>query len=97
MFLNSMDLNPIYQLVVSVVVLYATQGIKKIQAIPINDGQKIRIRTFVGVLTFVLTLVGAWVNGNLSSAITPDMIQIGVGTGISWLISHLAYKSFLNK
>lgn len=92
-----MDVNPIYQLIISIVVLYATQGVKKIQAIPINDGQKAKIRTFVGVSTFVLTALTAWLDGNLESVLSPQMIEVGFATGASWLVSHIAYKQWLNK
>ena len=89
--------NPIYQLVISMVVMYGTQLVKRTQAIPVNDGQKGRIRTFVGVSTFVLTALTAYLNGNLESVLSPQMIEVGVATGLSWIVSHVAYKSWLNK
>ena len=92
-----MDINPVYQLIISVVVLYGTQLVKRIQAVPINDGQKTRIRTFVGVATFGLTVLTAYLNGNLESVLSPQMIEVGVATIISWGVSHLAYKKLLNK
>lgn len=90
-------INPITQLIISIVVMFVTQWVKKVQAVPINDSQKVRIRTFVGVSTFVLTALTAWLNGNLESVLSPQIIEVGVATGLSWLVSHLAYKQWLNK
>ena len=90
-------INPIYQLAISLAVMFGTQLVKKAQAVPINDGQKARIRTFVGVSTFILTALTAYLNGNLESVLSPQMIEVGVATGFSWLVSHMAYKGFLNK
>lgn len=92
-----MNINPLYQLIISVVVLYATQGVKRIQAIPINDGQKARTRTFVGVATFGLTALTAYLNGNLESVVSPQMVEVGLASGVSWIVAHLAYKQWLNK
>ena len=92
-----MDISPLYQVIISVVVLFGTQAIKKIQAIPINDGQKTRIRTFVGITTFVLTGVTAWLDGRLEDVIGPEVIEVGLATGISWLLSELGYRTLLNK
>lgn len=92
-----MNINPLFQVIISAVVLFATQGVKKIQSIPINDGQKLRIRSFVGVTTFGLTLLTAWLNGDLTGVLTPDMIQVGVAGGVSWFLSHFAYKLTLNQ
>ena len=92
-----MNINPLYQLVISVVILFVTQGVKSVQAIPINEGQKVRIRAFVGVATFVLTALIAWLDGNLESVLSPQMIEVIVATGASWLIAHLGYKNLLNR
>ena len=92
-----MNINPLIQLAISAFVLFGTEGVKRIQAIPINDGQKIRIRTFVGITTFVLTALTAWLNGNLESVLSPQMIEVGIATGASWLLAHFGYKKLLNK
>ena len=89
------EINPIYQLIISIEVLFSTQWIKKAQSIPINDGQKLRIRTFVGVSTFILTALTAWLNGNLESVLSPQMLEVGVATGLTWFVSHTAYRQFL--
>lgn len=92
-----MDVNPLYQIIIAAFVMFATQGVKKVQAIPINDGQKVRIRAFVGIATFGLTILTAWMDGKLESVLSPEMIEVGLGAGASWLLAHLGYKNFLNK
>ena len=90
-------INLLYQLVISIVILFSTQWVKRVQSIPINDGQKLRIRTFVGVSTFILTALTAWLDGSLESVLSPQMIEVGVATGLTWFISHTAYKQFLKR
>lgn len=85
-------INPLIQLVISVVVLFGTQWVKQVQSIPINDGQKARIRTLVGVSTFLLTALTAWMNGNLESVLSPQMLEVGVATALTWFVSHTAYR-----
>ena len=92
-----MELNPLYQLVIGVIVMFVTQGVKKVQAIPIEEGQKTRIRTFVVIATFGLTALTAWLDGTLDSVVGPQMVEVGVATGITWLLTHLGYKRFLSK
>lgn len=92
-----MEINPLYQLVISILVMYGTEGVKRMQSVPINEGQKGRIRTFVGVSTFVLSALTAWLDGNLESVLSPQMVEVGVATGLSWVVSHIAYKKLLNR
>ena len=87
-----MEQTLIQQLLIMVGVILATQGVKKISLIPINEGQKTRIRTFVGVATFVGTALTAWSNGNLESILSPDMINVGVTAGVTFLLAHFGYK-----
>ena len=76
-------------------VMAATQGVKKLSFIPINDGQKARIRTFVGIATFVGTVLTAWSDGNLESVLSPDMINVGVTWGATWALAHFGYKGIV--
>ena len=87
-----MEQTLIQQLLVMVGVILATQGVKKLSFIPINSGQKARIRTFVGVATFVATALTAWSDGNLESVLSPDMINVGVTSAVTFLLAHWGYK-----
>ena len=73
-----------------IVLSLITQGVKKVEMIPINAGQKARIRTFVGVGAFILALTEAYLNGTLSSSpllpILGDTIVNYVGASVTYLI-----------
>ena len=87
-----MDLSLILQqTVVPMLVIFATQFVKKANSIPISSGQVARIRTFVGILTFVLTAVSAWLSGDLQSVLSPDILKVGIETAISFVIAHFGY------
>ncbi len=87
-----MDINIIHQIAITVLVPLITQGVKKIQAIPISEGQTARIRTFVGLTTFALTAITAYMDGNLDSVLSPQMIEVGLATAISFALAHFGYK-----
>lgn len=90
-----MDINIIHQLLVTIGVMLATQGVKKISLIPINDGQTARIRTFVGILTFAATGLTAYADGNLQGFLTPELLQVGLATVLSFVLAHLGYQNII--
>lgn len=81
-------------LLIGFVTLFLVQQAKKIEAIPVNDGQKARLRLVASGLSIGLNLFNAYLNGSLSDQ---ALYQPLVEGGYSWLISHLAYKAYLNK
>ena len=87
-----MDLNLIQQVLIAVLIPVVTQGVKKIQGIPINSGQKGRILTFVAVLSFLASAGTAWLNGELESFLSPEMIEVGINTLFSFTLSILGYE-----
>lgn len=88
-----MEINFLHQLLVAVGVMLATQGVKKVKGIPVNQGQTARVRTVAGILSFVATLGVAFADGNIESVLSPDLIQVGVGAAASWLLAHFGYKA----
>jgi len=92
-----MDYTPIFQIVIAGLVMLATQGVKKVQSVPINEGQTVRVRSFVAVATFGLTAVTAYLDGNLESVLSPEIIEVGLWTGASWVAAHLGYKLLIKK
>ena len=80
-----MDLNVVLS---GGIVLVLTQLAKKVSYIPINSGQKARIRTFAAVLAIAVTLLTDYAQGNIanSSALTV------IGESLTALIiSQLGY------
>ena len=92
-----MDINLVNQLLVPILVLIGTQGVKKIQAIPVNQGQTARVRAVAGVLSFVSAGLIAWVDGSLESFLSPQVIEVGVVASLSWILAHIGYKSILKR
>ena len=79
-------------LLVSVFTILATQGVKRAKNIPINKGQAIKLRTLSAVLAFGSSLVIAFANGTLETFLSPELIDVGINGGISWLLAHLGYQ-----
>jgi len=90
-----MDINFWSVILTSVGVILATQGVKWVQAIPINQGQTARVRTFVGVLTFLVTAITYWSQGKLETFLTPELISVGVAGVISWALAHFGYRGII--
>lgn len=87
-----MDINPIIPILVTILVPLLTQGVKKIQAIPISEGQTAKVRTFVGISTFVLTATGAYLAGDLQSVLSPEILQVGLVSVINFLVILVGHK-----
>lgn len=86
-----MDNLIIRQLLISVFTILATQGVKKASFIPVNAGQTARIRTVVGIVTFGATAVTAWLNGDLESVISPEMIAVAAEASVSFILALIGY------
>ncbi len=88
-----MDISIIIQtIVIPVIVIFGTQVIKKAQSIPINSGDTAKLRTVAVVMSFILTALKAYLDGNLEGFITPDMLKVGAETLITFIIAHAGYK-----
>ncbi len=87
-----MDFNAIQTILGPILVILATQGVKKISSIPISEGQTARIRAMTGVLSFAIALFTAFVDGKLDSFLSPDMIGVAVNAGIVFALSHFGFK-----
>ena|SRR3990167_7024700 len=86
-----MDFN-ITQILSPILVILLTQGVKKINAIPINAGQKGKLLITAGVLSFVVSIITALANGNLESFVTPEMMNVGINTVLTFVLSQIGYK-----
>ena len=87
-----MELTLLQQIIFPVAVILATQLVKRVSVFPINKGQKNRLRAVAGLLSFVSAASMAYANGGLETFITPDMINVGVGAAITFVLSQLGYK-----
>ena len=74
-----------------ILVILATQGIKRFSAIPINKGQAGKLMTVAGVLSFVASLLLAAGKGELQSFLSPEMIDVGVNTVLTFVLAQLGY------
>lgn len=93
-----MDITLILQQVIApVLVILATQGVKKASFIPVNAGQTARLRTVAGVLSFSSALLVAFSKGELESFISPEMINVGIEAAITFAISHFGYKNLVKQ
>ena len=83
------------QLLAPVLVILATQGIKKASFIPINQGQTAKVRSVAVILSFLSALLVAFAEGKLESFLSPEMVNTGVNGLITFVISHIAYKNLV--
>jgi hypothetical protein len=77
-----------------IIVSLLTEGAKKIQAIPVNSGQKARVRTLVFGLSFIVTALNAFLDGNLS---TSNLIPIIANSVNGFLVSSIVYFATFRK
>ena len=80
---------------VGVVTAFLTQGAKYLRAIPINDGQTARIRTFAAVLAFGGTFLTAWANGDIASATFTQYLGVVAQSVVTYFLAHITYKSVI--
>lgn len=94
-----------YQLIAGIIISALTQVAKNIQAIPVSEGQTRRIQA-VGIgLSIVATLIIAWQNGGLETAVQAEGFQQNVLVVVSvlgaslytWFMSVLAYHGLIKK
>lgn len=71
-----------------VIVTLITEGLKKIPGIPVNDGEKAKIRTIVVILSLVCGVVVSYLDGSLatSGAVAPLVDSV-----TSWIYSTVFY------
>ncbi len=81
--------------VVGIVVALLTQGVKKINAIPISEGQTARIRTVAVVLSFAGTFAATWANGDLASANFTQYLAVVAQSVVAYFFAHTTYKSVI--
>ncbi len=72
-----------------------TQFAKKLNGVPITEGQTARIRTLAVVLAGIGTVLTAWANGELASASFTQFIGMAVQTIASYFVAHITYKSVI--
>lgn len=84
------QLTPLLVAIISSAVL---QLAKKIQAIPLNSGQTARLRTVLAVFVFAGSFLTAYLNGNLETFVASDYVQLGLVSGVTWVLAHLTYKA----
>lgn len=70
------------------VVTLLTEGAKRVNAVPINENQKGRVRALVGVLSILVAVLTAYVDGTLLNG---DTLNV-VGNALSnWILATVAY------
>lgn len=80
------------QLLSGFLVTILTQVAKKTQNIPINEGEKGKIRTLVVVLSTVTTLATAYLDGSLASSSALQLVADSLST---WIYSVIAYHGIV--
>lgn len=72
----------------SVGVWLSTELVKKIPAIPVSDGQKVRIRAVALALSAIATAVIAWTNDSLRPENVQDVLVAVVAALTMWGGAH---------
>ena len=72
----------------SIGVWLSTELVKKIPAIPVNDGQKVRIRATALALSAIVTAVVAWTNDSLRPENVQDVMVAVVAALTMWGGAH---------
>lgn len=76
---------------IGLIVPAVVEIVKRIQSIPVSAGQTNRIRVVALVFAFLGNLGTAYVSGDLSTFLSPELITVGVQAVVAFGISHLTY------
>jgi len=72
-------------------VFAATAAVKKIKAIPVNEGQTTRVRSVAAVLSVVATGLVAFSNGDLKPDTLQEIVVAIANAGTIWLTAHASH------
>lgn len=76
-----------------------TELVKLVTFIPVNEGQKARIRTTASVLSLILAGVLAWMNGTLDVWVASNDVQLALTTIVGIALTFVIHwvRNFLTK
>lgn len=86
--------NQIVNLLGGVLLSLAMQGAKKAQSIPVNEGQKTKIRAILSVLSLVVGFGNAFLSGGLADE---SLIKPLVDSAITFAVTQLSYLAAFKK
>lgn len=78
---------PLKQLLAGALIALFVQVAKKVETIPLQDGNKTQIRVVVGVLSFVVSALTALANGDLSQMDVSGMASIAADAAVTALMA----------
>lgn len=81
----------------SVGIWVCTEAVKRIKAIPINDGQKTRIRAFTAVLSAVAVGLLGLIDNNLKPDDLQGIVVAVLGVAATWGGSHVVHSQVKDK
>lgn len=84
----------IIELVSGVILSWVIQGAKKVQAIPVNEGEKTKIRTVLSIASVVVSFGYAYLNGNLADEALWKPV---IGAAIIFATSQVNHFAFIKK
>lgn len=79
-------------LLVAIISSALLQAAKKVQAIPLHEGQKARLRTALAVFVVAGGFVTAYLDGSLETYVASDYVQLGLVSAVTWVLGHGVYK-----
>jgi len=74
-----------------------THVAKKISFIPLQEGQKTKLRATAGVLSAVGAVLVSMANGNVGAENLQALIMAVLGCAFAWLTAHTTHKTFISK
>ena len=73
-------------------VFVLTHAAKKISFIPLQEGQRVKIRAVAGILSALGAGLVSFSNGVVGTEDLQAVVTAIVGCGFAWLTSHAAHK-----
>lgn len=84
--------NQIIALIVGLISSGLIQGAKKVQSIPLNSGQVVKLRIVLAVLVLAGNVLNAFLNGDLENFAASEQVNIIINSAASWVFAHFVYK-----
>jgi hypothetical protein len=70
----------------------ATEVVKRAPMIPVNDGEKTKLRATAGLFSALSIALLGFVNGDLQPQDLQSSVQAVLGVGIAWATAHGVHK-----
>ena len=84
-------------LIVGFLASLLVEGAKRVQSVPVNSGDVVKLRLLLGALVLGGNALNAFLNGSLDQFVASEQVVVLLNSALSWVSGHVMYKLALKK